>query len=98
MEKHLGQDEIDSLFASAREEALKEQAAAEQRVEPAQKAELYNFSRAGQISNEQMQAISTVNDLFARNLTHNLAAWLRTILRFGVGFINLKGLTWSDLV
>jgi len=94
MEKHLGQDEIDSLFASAREEALKEQAAAEQRVEPAQKAELYNFSRAGQISNEQMQAISTVNDLFARNLTHNLGAWLRT--RFEVTLASAEQMTYAE--
>lgn len=43
--------------------------------------ERYNFSRAGQISNEQMRAISTVNDLFARNLMHTLGAWLRTPLR-----------------
>lgn len=40
--------------------------------------ELYNFSRAGQISHEQMRAIGTVNDLFARNLMHTLGAWLRT--------------------
>jgi len=38
-----------------------------------------------QISTEQLRAISMLNDLFARNLTHNLAAWLRT--RFQV--------TWS---
>ena len=40
----------------------------------------YNFSSAGQISTEQLRAISMLNDLFARNLTHNLAAWLRTPL------------------
>ncbi len=40
--------------------------------------EQYDFSRAGQISNDQMRAISTVNDLFARNLMHTLGAWLRT--------------------
>ena len=31
--------------------------------------EAYSFSRAGQISNEQMRAISLLNDMFARNLT-----------------------------
>ena len=40
--------------------------------------ERYDFSRAGQISNDQMRAISSVNDLFARNLMHTLGAWLRT--------------------
>jgi flagellar motor switch protein FliM len=38
----------------------------------------YNFSSAGQISTDQLRAISMLNDLFARNLTHNLSAWLRT--------------------
>ena len=40
--------------------------------------ELYNFSRAGEISGHAMRAITTINDQFARNLTHTLAAWLRT--------------------
>lgn len=77
MEKHLEQDEIDSMFAQARELTEKQHPAIEE-PGPQRKGEAYNFSRAGQISNEQMQAISTVNDLFARNLTHNLGAWLRT--------------------
>jgi len=72
MEKTLKQDEIDALFAAAR--AKKNAAAGEShaRVQP------YSFARAGQISNEQMRAISLLNDIFARNLTHNLGAWLRT--------------------
>ena len=64
MEKVLAQDEIDLLFATARAGAAAEVTA------PVSDRELYNFSRAGQISNEQMRAISTVNDLFARNLMH----------------------------
>jgi len=83
MEKHLDQAEIDRMFAEAREVAEKEEAAglalrAAQQPAPEPKGDPYNFSRAGQISKEQMQAISTVNDLFARNLTHNIGAWLRT--------------------
>ena len=74
MAKQLGQESIDELFNAA-QAGLGEAAAA-----PGSEAgpELYNFSRAGQISNEQMRAISTVNDLFARNLMHSLGAWLRT--------------------
>ena len=45
---------------------------------PAIPLESYNFSRAGQISNEQMKAITTANDLFARNLMHTIGASLRT--------------------
>ncbi len=90
MEKHLQQDEIDSMFAQAREAAGKEQATPADTV----KREPYNFSRAGQISNEQMQAISTVNDLFARNLTHNLGAWLRT--KFEVTLASAEQMMYSE--
>jgi flagellar motor switch protein FliM len=74
MGKQLGQGDIDALFAaagastSATSVGLASEALLEQ----------YDFSRAGQISNEQMRAISSVNDLFARNLMHTLGAWLRT--------------------
>ncbi|MGD0445342.1 MAG: flagellar motor switch protein FliM [Edaphobacter sp.] len=73
MGKQLGQGDIDALFA----------AAANATVQPAEAVteaplERYDFSRAGQISNDQMRAISSVNDLFARNLMHTLGAWLRT--------------------
>jgi flagellar motor switch protein FliM len=80
MAKHLEQNEIDQMFAAAREAAEKEQKASSQQTAapPEVRKEAYNFSRAGQISNDQMTAISAVNDLFARNLTHNLGAWLRT--------------------
>lgn len=74
MEKQLGQGDIDALFAAA---------AANASVPSAEEAsdailEQFDFSRAGQISNDKMRAISSVNDLFARNLMHTLGAWLRT--------------------
>jgi len=94
MEKRLEQSEIDSMFAAAREQAEKEAANAAQKAAPQRKGEPYNFSRAGQISNEQMQAISTVNDLFARNLTHNLGAWLRT--RFEVALASAEQMTYGE--
>ncbi|MEO6981906.1 MAG: hypothetical protein ABI072_02180, partial [Edaphobacter sp.] len=74
MGKQLGQGDIDALFAAAGANAAPTAAGAE--VEAS--LEKYNFSRAGQISNDQMRAISSVNDLFARNLMHTLGAWLRT--------------------
>lgn len=77
MGKQLEQGDIDALFAAAGANAATQ--APTDGAEPP--LERYNFSRAGQISNEQMRAISTVNDLFARNLMHTLGAWLRTPLR-----------------
>jgi flagellar motor switch protein FliM len=74
MGKQLGQGDIDALFAAA---------GANDTAKPTEESsesllERYDFSRAGQISNDQMRAISSVNDLFARNLMHTLGAWLRT--------------------
>lgn len=77
MGKQLEQGDIDALFAAAGAAVV----TPTDGNSAAAPLETYNFSRAGQISNEQMRAISTVNDLFARNLMHTLGAWLRTPLR-----------------
>src|ERR1700733_10383043 len=74
MGKQLGQGDIDALFAAAGANALAD--ATTPASDPL--LERFDFSRAGQISNAQMRAISSVNDLFARNLMHTLGAWLRT--------------------
>jgi flagellar motor switch protein FliM len=77
MGKQLGQGDIDALFAAASANAPAESGAL---IDEAP-LERYDFSQAGQISNDQMRAISSVNDLFARNLMHTLGAWLRTPFR-----------------
>ena len=74
MGKQLGQDDIDALFAAAGGNAAPQQVGTDGDV-PVEK---YSFSSSGQISNDQMRAISSVNDLFARNLMHALGAWLRS--------------------
>jgi flagellar motor switch protein FliM len=91
MEKTLKQNEIDALFEAARSsspEAGRGEVRA--RVLP------YNFSSAGQISTEQLRAISMLNDLFARNLTHNLAAWLRT--RFQVNLVSAEQIQFNEFL
>jgi flagellar motor switch protein FliM len=91
IEKTLKQDEIDALFEAARSsapEASKTEVRA--RVVP------YSFSSAGQISTEQLRAISMLNDLFARNLTHNLAAWLRT--RFQVNLVSAEQIQFNEFL
>jgi flagellar motor switch protein FliM len=90
-EKTLKQDEIDALFEAARStspEASRPEARA--RIVP------YNFSSAGQISTDQLRAISMLNDLFARNLTHNLAAWLRT--RFQVNLVSAEQIQFNEFL
>ena len=58
--------------------------------------ELYNFSRSGQITHEQLRAIGTVNDLFARNLMHTMGAWLRT--NFQVKLATAKQMTYTEFL
>ena len=92
MEKILGQAAIDALFATATGGGQE----AEALTNPAVGVETYNFARAGQISREQMRAIGTVNDLFARNLMHTVGAWLRT--EFRVALVSGEQLPYSEFV
>ena len=90
-QKELQQTEIDALFEAARSrtpEAAKN--------EPQPRVLPYSFSSSGQISNDQMRAISMLNDLFARNLTHNLAAWLRT--RFQVNLVSAEQIPFNEFL
>jgi flagellar motor switch protein FliM len=91
MEKTLKQDEIDALFQAAR-------SSAPEAVRPEVRTRVlpYNFSSAGQISTDQLRAISMLNDLFARNLTHNLAAWLRT--RFQVNLVSAEQIPFNEFL
>jgi flagellar motor switch protein FliM len=90
MEKVLKQDEIDALFQAARSATPEAKPEVRARVLP------YNFASAGQISTEQLRAISMLNDLFARNLTHNLSAWLRT--RLQVNLVSAEQITFNDFL
>jgi flagellar motor switch protein FliM len=96
MEKKLEQSEIDSMFASMLADVAVDAGVAVAEAEPTVKKEAFNFSRAGQISNEQMKAISTVNDLFARNLTNNLGAWLRS--QFHVALVSGEQMMYLEFL
>ena len=90
MEKTLRQDEIDALFKAAGNPSEVDDQVATQRIVP------YSFASAGQISTEQLQAISMLNDLFARNLTHNLSAWLRT--KFQVNLVSAEQIPFNEFL
>jgi flagellar motor switch protein FliM len=96
MEKALKQDEIDALFAGMGGPAAEPPpaAAAAPRAKPQTKVQSFNFSRAGQINNEQMRAISILNDMFARNLAHSLGVWLRG--RFQVNLVSAEQMPFSE--
>ncbi len=91
MDKMLKQEEIDALFEAARSAApVPGKNEGKARVVP------YSFASAGQISTEQMRAISMLNDLFARNLTHNLAAFLRA--RFQVNLVSAEQIPFNEFL
>lgn len=90
MDKALNQSEIDSMFAAAGA-GTSPMPATDYAHQP---FERYDFGRSGQITREQMQGISAVNDLFARKLTHSLGAWLRS--RFDVALVSAEQMTWSE--
>ena len=90
VERSLKQDEIDALFQAARARSKAAAQETRSRVQP------YSFSRAGQISNEQLRAISLLNDIFARNLTHNLGVWLRS--RFRVNLVSAEQMPFNEFM
>ena len=90
MDKTLKQDEIDALFEAARNRGRSVGEEKRSRVE------VYSFSRAGQINNEQMRAISLLNDSFARNLAHNLGVWLRS--RFQVNLVSAEQMPFNEFM
>jgi flagellar motor switch protein FliM len=90
MEKKLGQEDIDALFAAANASAKVA------KVEPERGPEKYLFSQAGQISSDQLRAITTVNDLFARNLMHSMGTWLR--MPFRVKLVAGEQLPFSEFL
>lgn len=90
IEKELGQEEIDALFQAARSRSQAAPEPARSRVLP------WSFSRSGQISNEQLRAISMLNDIFARNLTHHLGAWFRS--RVQVSLVSAEQILFSEFL
>ncbi len=91
MDKPLAQDEIDALFSQARTKTTPQKS---QENNP--RVQLFSFTRGGQINNEQMRAISLLNDIFARNLTHNLGAFLRS--HFQVNLVSAEQLPYAEFL
>ncbi|GGH14736.1 flagellar motor switch protein FliM [Silvibacterium dinghuense] len=100
-DKTLKQDEIDALFQAAQGQSPQVSAgqpapAADAPAVPKRRVQPYSFSRAGQISNDQMRAISLLNDIFARNLTHYLSVWLRS--PFQVTLVSAEQIPFNEFI
>jgi flagellar motor switch protein FliM len=92
MEKILTQDEIDALFRAA-------QGRASERPKPrAEERPLAacNFRQSARISKEQLRTVTQLHELFARNLSHSLGAYLR--LAFEVNLVSAEQLNYGEFL
>jgi flagellar motor switch protein FliM len=90
MEKVLNQEEIDALVRSARSGAKEIAPPAAAKYEP------WDVRRAGQIGHEQLLAINSLHETFARNLTHALGAYLRVV--FAATLVSAEHLTFREVL
>jgi flagellar motor switch protein FliM len=58
--------------------------------------ELWDVRRAGQIGREQLRAITSLHEGFARNLTHSLGAYLRVV--FAATLVSAEHLTYREFL
>ncbi len=92
MEKILSQEEIDALFRAAQGRTADKPAdrAAERSLTAC------NFRQSARISKEQLRSVSQLHELFARNLTHSLGAYLR--LAFEVNLVSAEQLNYGEFL
>ena len=84
MEKELNQQEIDAMVKAARGGGS----------EPLVTA--WDYKQAGRLSREQLEAISTLHEAFARNLTNSIGAYLR--IGFQAGLASAEHLTYREFL
>jgi flagellar motor switch protein FliM len=91
MEKVLNQEEIDAMVRAARGgPGSSTEKVREAVVVP------WDVRQAGQIGREQVQAISTLHESFARNLTHSVGAYLR--IAFTAALVSAEHLTYAEFL
>ncbi len=91
MEKVLNQEEIDAIVRMARSGSKLEV------TPPAPPAvERWDVRHAGQIGRDQLQAINSLHEGFARNLTHSLGAYLR--VAFSAALVSAEHLTYREFL
>ncbi|HME36539.1 MAG TPA: flagellar motor switch protein FliM [Candidatus Sulfotelmatobacter sp.] len=91
MEKVLSQEEIDAMVRLARTGGQ-----TETHLPSPPHVELWDVRLAGQIGREQLQAITSLHEGFARNLTHSLSAYLRVV--FAATLVSAEHLSYRDFL
>jgi flagellar motor switch protein FliM len=90
MEKVLNQEEIDAMVQAARGGGQPAPLTAQPHAEP------WDPRRAGEIGREQLQAVTSLHEGFARNLTHSLGAYLRVV--FSATLVSAEHLTYREFL
>ncbi|MBI1749413.1 MAG: flagellar motor switch protein FliM [Acidobacteria bacterium] len=91
MEKILNQEEIDVLFRAAQGGKTSDAAPEKRRV-----INSWNLRESGQLTKEQVRAVSSLHDNLARNLTHALGAYLRG--QVDVQLVSVEQLPFSEFL
>ncbi len=92
MEKILNQEEIDALFRAT----MKGQVASEKTRAPQKSVANFNLREISQINKEQVRALSTLHESFARNIANSLGAYLR--VGFDFNLVSVEQLTYSEII
>jgi len=101
MAEVLDQSEIDALLSSV-ESSDDEPAGAEEQDPPAAapvrtvEAHTYDFKRPERVSKDQIRAISSIHEVFARNFGATLSGMLRTII--DVRVVGVEQLTYNEFI
>jgi len=91
MEKVLNQEEIDAMVKAARSGTT---AAGAANTGPV--VQPWDIRQAGQVGREQLRAINQLHELFARNLTHSIGAYLRIV--FDCSLVSAEHLTYREFL
>jgi flagellar motor switch protein FliM len=92
MEKILTQEEIDALFRATQ----KGQVSPGPKKASQRNVTKFNLREISQINKDQVRALSTLHESFARNLTNSLGAYLRVGIDFNL--VSVEQLTYSEIV
>jgi flagellar motor switch protein FliM len=88
--KVLSQDEIDALFKKAQGTAASDSKA------PARRASPFDIRRAGQLTVDQVRAVTNLHEAFARRLSSALGAYLR--VGFDMDMVSVEQLTYAEFL
>lgn len=91
MEKVLNQEEIDAMVRAAR--TGKDAAGSPANAPVVQR---WDLRQVGEIGRDQMRSISQLHEIFARNLTHSISAYLRIV--FECSLVSAEHLTFREFL